>query len=63
MPLVTTLEEVTEKPPKLAPLLIALERAAEAAFAAEDEVEIPAVGSAVASTKTELIFTDRMVII
>ncbi len=61
-PLVTTLEEVTVKPPKSAPLLIALLKAEVASIAAVAEVEEPPVGSALPATATEPFLIDRMVI-
>jgi len=53
-PLVTTLDEVTMKPPKELLLLIALAKDEDAEEAAEVEEDEPPVGSALPSTATEL---------
>ena len=61
-PLVTTLDDVTVKPPKVMPLLMAPESAEVASRAAVLVVDEPPVGSALPVTSTELFLTDRIVI-
>jgi hypothetical protein len=57
-PFVITLDDVTEKPPRFVPLVIALARAMDAEAAAVLEVLPPAVGSIVPTNATDFFFIE-----